>query len=253
VLHITGTLLPISHRAFDVSMRSGGCFFFLFAPGEYCVSYPQKMSTAFLMHAEVLVSFISVSFKRALGVLYIIHCLCEAQLESAIPIATMLLCLWCLALGSEQSAETGGVTDPLYVLRSRIRPQSLQIPMQTSGPSGWSGYTVHNLVGNGFHRELNLQISMNAENERCSGGRAPCCEIIAVQPLDCAIYADLDELQVSKRVHCDLGAHFVPKDLNRFGGAEPWSDNLHIDTEKPAHGMLVYWKKIVACCLQSHL
>jgi hypothetical protein len=69
VLHITGTLLPISHRAFDISMRSGGCFFFLFAPGEYCVSYPQKMSTAFLTHAEqVLVSFISVSFKRALGV-----------------------------------------------------------------------------------------------------------------------------------------------------------------------------------------
>jgi hypothetical protein len=60
---------------------------------------------------------------------------------------------------------------------------------------------VHNLVGNGFHRELNLQISTNAENERCSGGRAPCCEIIAVQPLDCAIYADLDELQVSKRVY----------------------------------------------------
>jgi hypothetical protein len=23
--------------SFDISMRSGGCFFFLFAPGEYCV------------------------------------------------------------------------------------------------------------------------------------------------------------------------------------------------------------------------
>ena len=65
VLHITGTLLPISHRAFDISMRSGGCFFFLFAPGEYCVSYPQKMSTAFLAHAEVLAFLIPVSFKPA--------------------------------------------------------------------------------------------------------------------------------------------------------------------------------------------
>ena len=75
VLHITGALLPISHRAFDISMRSGGCFFFLFAPGEYCVSYPQQMSTVFLTHVEVLVSFISVSFKRALGVLSIVYCL----------------------------------------------------------------------------------------------------------------------------------------------------------------------------------
>jgi hypothetical protein len=48
--------------------------------------------------------------------------------------------------------------------------------------------------------------------------------------------------------HCDLGAHFVPKDLYRFGGAEPWSDNLCIHWYARLLG-----KKAVVCCLQSRL
>jgi hypothetical protein len=103
----------------------------------------------------------------------------------------------CFALAWGEAATASEEQALTYSLLSRNRPEELQIPKHPTESSHWSGHLEHRLVGNGFHRDLGLSISLETEITHCSSDQSSCCEALVVQPLDRALFADLDELQVS--------------------------------------------------------
>ena len=135
------------------------------------------------------------------------------------------LCVFCIAegatglVGSRKDDERGSMT--LHSPSHIGNVQALRVPLYAPANRSWSANLQHHLLGHGFHRTLELDLSLATEYKSCGANNHLCCEVMVVQSLGRSIFADLDELQ----------------DLHRFGAAMPFSEVLHIDTEEPAQGM----------------